>query len=294
MKEIPSNNEEHLNREVTPKQRENQDRRAQDKVERELFYAKGEKDNFNNIPPLKTWWVKRRIYDRLRAAKEEIGNGHPERIKDRFTGNIPNKELYRFIKHAGLEAGGTFLDLGAGGGNFTRAMGDHIGWDHPETKFIVTDKDKDAFKRLQDLATEKQEDPKVKATVQALEGDYTEKNYFEKLKEQANIDKIDGIVWANNGHYYTPADRVEYLKEMKSLLKPGAPLIIVDYNTFKQHGKDGEYNRYPLPKAQLKEELTLAGFEVEAIKRSKKLPSSDQDMMYSMFARNTSNSTKDA
>ncbi len=209
---------------------------------------------------------------------------HPGRTLDRLTGNIPNEELYRFLKHADLKPG-TYIDLGAGGGNFAQAMGDLLGWDNPDTKIYVTDKDAGAVKQLQERFAPQNSKPDS-LKVEPFQEDYTRPDYFENFKIEKEISEVNGILWANNGHYYSPEKRVELMQKMRSMLEPGGKLIVVEYNTFRQHGPDAIYNSDPLPKEQLKIELKRAGFTEPKFLR--KLPSSDQYMMYSAIAHTPS------
>jgi SAM-dependent methyltransferase len=228
--------------------------------------------------------VKKIYLDRLNAACTEVWKGHLERIPWRLQGHIPNEELSRLFKDTDLKRG-TYIDLGAGAGNFiTHALKKLIkDWDHADTKIYAIDKDQNAITSLNNLA-----DAEGAGKVTIIGQDYTEKGSFEKIREENGISNAEGILWANNGHYYSPEQRVDLMRQMKSLLKPDGKLLIVEYDTFKQHqGKDKDgndvcYNKYPLPKKQLKRELKEAGFENVQILR--KLPSRDQYMMYSAIA----------
>ncbi len=226
----------------------------------------------------------KKIYaDRATAAWKELAKGHPERIFRRLTGKIPNKELYRFFKQTDLKPG-TYIDLGAGGGNFIpHVLGKLVGWDHPDMKVYAVERDNAAFKHLQDNVGKLVDGvPQSKGKIDAIKEDYTKGDFLKKFKETHENTDVSGILWANNGHYYAPDERVELMKQMKSMLKDDGKLLIVEYNTFKQHGPDGIYNKYPMSQKQLEIELKQAGFEnVEFLR---KLPSSDQYMMYSAIA----------
>ncbi len=239
---------------------------------------------------------KKILVDRINAVWKEVKELHIERTERRLTGNIPNEELYRFFKDADLKPG-TYIDLGAGGGNFIpHVLGKLIGWDHSDMKIYAVERNNDAFKILQDnVGKIAKKEPLSKGKIELLKEDYTKGGYLEKFKENHDIADVSGILWANNGHYYSSEKRVELMKQMKSILDDGendekndGKLLIVDYNTFKQHegfDKDGKlvcYNEHPLSKKQLKIELELAGFE--NVKFLQELPSSDQYMMYSAIA----------
>jgi SAM-dependent methyltransferase len=215
---------------------------------------------------------KKLVFDRVSDALGEFKRGHPERIWRRFTGNIPEKELYRFFNKARLEPG-TYLDLGAGWGNFAQVLGDLTNW-HKDTKIYAIDINLDYVNMLKERF-----DQQEKVTV--LHGDYTKEGYFEELEKEIGTSKVDGILFANTLHFHEPEVRVRVLKDARSIIRPGGILKAVEYRTYKDHGPDE--NPYPLPPGQMEIELEMAGYK--EIKHLRQLPSKEMYSMYSVLAR---------
>jgi len=108
--------------------------------------------------------------------------------------------------------GGVWADLGSGSGAFTLALADLIG----ATGHIYSvDKDRGAL-REQERAM-RSRFPGI--TVHYLTADFT---------QRLDLPPLDGIVMANSLHYVRKKDPV--LQLVRSYLKPGGRLIIVEYN----------------------------------------------------------------
>ena len=108
--------------------------------------------------------------------------------------------------------GGVWADLGSGSGAFTLALADLIG----ATGHIYSvDKDRSAL-REQERAMRSRFSG---TTVHYLTADFT---------QRLDLPPLDGIVMANSLHYVRKKDPV--LQLVRSYLKPGGRLIIVEYN----------------------------------------------------------------
>ncbi len=112
--------------------------------------------------------------------------------------------------------GGTWADFGSGTGAFTLALADLIG---AEGQIFSVDKDRMA---LQEQArTLKANFPDVRVTYQV--GDLTR-----PLRE--SLPPLDGIVMANALHFIPDHQKDAVVQLLKSYLRPGGRLILVEYS----------------------------------------------------------------
>lgn len=109
-------------------------------------------------------------------------------------------------------AGGVWADLGSGRGAFTLALADLIG---PTGNIYSVDRDRSAL-REQERA--------MRARFPAEQVHYLVADFTDRL----DIPLLDGVVMANSLHYVRKKDPV--LQLVRSYLKPGGRLIIVEYN----------------------------------------------------------------
>jgi ubiquinone/menaquinone biosynthesis C-methylase UbiE len=108
--------------------------------------------------------------------------------------------------------GGSWADLGAGEGNFTLALADLLG---PGAHITAVDRDRRA---LGELASEMGR--RFPATVlEVVNADFT---------KPLPLHDLDGVVMANSLHFVRNKQPV--LVSVRSMLKPGAPLIVVEYD----------------------------------------------------------------
>lgn len=111
------------------------------------------------------------------------------------------------------EAGGVWADFGSGSGAFTLALADLIG---SGAVIYSVDKDRGALS-AQERAMRSQF-PDV--TVHYLVADFT---------KPLDLPPLDGIVMANSLHFVREKDGV--IQRIKSYLRPGGRLLMVEYNT---------------------------------------------------------------
>ncbi len=109
--------------------------------------------------------------------------------------------------------GGVWADFGSGSGAFTLALADLLG---PDAEIYSLDLDQRALDRQR--AEMRQRFPRI--ALHALVADFTRPGEFPPL---------DGLVMANSLHYQRDKDTV--LQLVFSYLKPGAPFVLVEYNT---------------------------------------------------------------
>ncbi len=109
--------------------------------------------------------------------------------------------------------GGIWADLGSGSGAFTLALADLIG---PTGQIYSVDQDKGAL-REQERAM-RASFPAT--TVHYIAGDFT---------RRLDLPLLDGIVMANSLHFVP--QKAPLLQLVRSYLRPGGRLILVEYNT---------------------------------------------------------------
>lgn len=105
----------------------------------------------------------------------------------------------------GVEQGPySWADLGAGEGNFTRALARLLG---PKAHITAVDKDAQALRAIGD-------------GIETRVADFT---------RPLDLHDLDGIVMANSLHFVR--NKPPVLQAVRSMLKPGGRLIVVEYGT---------------------------------------------------------------
>jgi ubiquinone/menaquinone biosynthesis C-methylase UbiE len=110
------------------------------------------------------------------------------------------------------DQGGIWADLGSGTGAFTLALADLLG---PSASIYSLDRDKSALKE-QERAMHTRF-PTI--TVHYINADFT---------RRLDLPPLDGIIMANSLHFVREKNAVVQL--IRSYLRPGARLILVEYN----------------------------------------------------------------
>lgn len=108
--------------------------------------------------------------------------------------------------------GGVWADLGSGRGAFTLALAELVG---PAGEIYSVDRDRNAL-REQERAMRA---PFAAMAVHYLAADFT---------RPLNLPPLDGMVMANSLHFLRDKDAAVRL--IRSYLKPGGRLIVVEYN----------------------------------------------------------------
>src|SRR5438876_2534049 len=109
--------------------------------------------------------------------------------------------------------GGVWADLGSGRGAFTLALADLIG---PTGQIYSVDKDHRALREQESAMRSRF----PSTTVRYLTADFT---------QPLDMPPLDGVVMANSLHFLRNKDAL--LQLVRSYLKPGGRLLIVEYNT---------------------------------------------------------------
>lgn len=134
--------------------------------------------------------------------------------------------------------GGVWADLGAGSGAFTLALADLLG---PDATIYAVDRDGRALREL--AAAMRERFPTV--TLHTLMADFT---------QPLALPPLDGVVMANSLHFVRRKEPV--LALVRSYLRPGAPLLLVEYNT----DRGNVWVPHPLSFAAWREMAARCGF----------------------------------
>jgi ubiquinone/menaquinone biosynthesis C-methylase UbiE len=127
---------------------------------------------------------------------------------------MTSDEALDLIRAAVTKPGGTWADLGAGGGTFTRALATLLG---PNGTVYVVDRDASS---LRDLA-QSGERTRPAATISTIVADFT---------EPLELSELDGVLIANALHYVRYPDQPMVLEQIASTLAQSAPIVIIEYD----------------------------------------------------------------
>jgi SAM-dependent methyltransferase len=140
----------------------------------------------------------------------------------------------------GVDArGGSWADLGAGEGAFTLALADLLG---PGANITAVDRDAGSLRRLA---------PEMgrrfpATTLNVVVADFT---------RSLALSALDGVVMANSLHFVR--DKRPVLANIRSMLRPGGSLIVVEYGA----DRGNPWVPHPFSYPRWEELATQAGFE---------------------------------
>jgi ubiquinone/menaquinone biosynthesis C-methylase UbiE len=126
---------------------------------------------------------------------------------------VEPREAVALIRAAVVEEGGTWADLGAGTGVFTRALASLVG--RSGTVYAV---DRDAS-GLRELARAPRGGSA--AAIRTMVGDFS---------ERLDLPRLDGVVVANALHYIPYAEQARVMRDVASLVMDGGPIVVVEYD----------------------------------------------------------------
>ena len=153
---------------------------------------------------------------------------------------------------------GTWSDMGAGGGTFSRALARRL---EPGSRIYAVDHDRDAIASLERVRGEGVE-------IVPLMADFTVDG---SLANYA-IPPLDGMLFANSLHFVVkPAVA---LSRLVKLLRPGGLVVIVEYDG----RRPSRWVPYPISEAQLPDVVAEAGLAKPTITAS--LPSAYGGSLY--------------
>ena len=138
---------------------------------------------------------------------------------------------------------GTWADLGAGAGTFTRALVELLG---PDSRIYAVDRDSGAVAAIGRWAA------KDAANVISVVADFT--NPFEL--PGLGHGTLDGMLLANALHFVRDADAV--LARLVELVRPGGRVVIVEYD----RRAATRWVPYPIPEARLPALAAAAGLSI--------------------------------
>jgi ubiquinone/menaquinone biosynthesis C-methylase UbiE len=122
----------------------------------------------------------------------------------------------RLLRDGVPRSTGTWADLGAGEGAFTLALADLL---PPDATIHAIDQDRGALAQLVRAHTELAKRRPLAGVVTAA-ADFT---------RDLALPPLDGVVMANSLHFVK--DKGAVLARVRALLRPGAPLLLVEYDT---------------------------------------------------------------
>jgi ubiquinone/menaquinone biosynthesis C-methylase UbiE len=141
-------------------------------------------------------------------------------------------EAVQLIGGAIQRRGGTWADLGAGEGTFTRALAELLG---PTSRIYAVDRDPEAIATLERWAASQA------TNVIAVKADFT------RPFELPGLDgpMLDGVLFANALHFVRDAAAV--LVRVTAWLKPGGRVVFVEYD----RRRGNPWVPHPIPAARL-------------------------------------------
>jgi len=161
---------------------------------------------------------------------------------------LNHADLVALLKDGVSEPGGRWADLGAGEGNFTRALVDLLG---PEAHITAVDRDAGALRA-------------IGGDIETRVADFT---------RPLDLHDLDGVVMANSLHFVR--DKQPVLEAVRRMLRPGGRLIIVEYGT----DRGNPWVPHPFTFEQWEKMAAQAGFR--STRLLKTIPSRWLGSMYS-------------
>jgi ubiquinone/menaquinone biosynthesis C-methylase UbiE len=129
------------------------------------------------------------------------------------TRHVEHSDLVGLLSPGVAGRGGRWADLGAGEGAFTLALADLLG---PGAHITAVDRDRNVVREL--AAEMGKRFPET--TLDVVTADFT---------KPMSLRDLDGVVMANSLHFVRHKKPV--LEAVRSMLKPGGRLIVVEYST---------------------------------------------------------------
>lgn len=128
---------------------------------------------------------------------------------------MDSRDAVALLSSAIQTRGGTWADLGAGDGVFTRALAEVLG---TGSRIYAVDRDARALESLERWASRSTHD------VVTVTADFTRPFALAKLRNA----KLDGLLLANSLHFVRDADAV--LARLVESLKHGGHVVLVEYD----------------------------------------------------------------
>ena len=156
------------------------------------------------------------------------------------------RDAVRLIAGAVPRGTGTWADIGAGDGTFTRALVERVG---PRGRIYAVDRDARAVETLERWATK--DAPNVIPVV----ADFSDPLDLPGLADRM----LDGMLLANVLHFVRDADAV--LARLAARLRPGGRVVLVEYD----RRRASRWVPHPIPAARLPALAASAGLSTPVI-----------------------------
>lgn len=153
-------------------------------------------------------------------------------------------EARELLRPAVVPAAGTWADLGAGRGTFTRALAALLG---PGGVVYALDRDRSAVEALRAVV---ERSPTGRATIRPLEGDFRRLDAVPELADA----RLDGALFANALHFVAQPESV--LRDVAERLRRDRPVVVVEY----EGRSSSPWVPHPLPPDRLAGVAQRAGF----------------------------------
>ena len=158
------------------------------------------------------------------------------------------REALELLREAVHGHTGTWADLGAGEGTFTRALAELL----PGSRIYAIDREVRALRRLEASAA------KAGREVITVVADFTQPLELPGLEE-----KLDGALLANALHYV--ADPGPTLARLAAMLRPGGRLVVIEY----ERRRANRWVPYPVSPERLSELAAGTGLSPPRITATK-------------------------
>jgi len=150
---------------------------------------------------------------------------------------MTHDEAVELIRGGVLPGPGTWADLGAGTGTFTRALAELLG---PEATIVAVDRSRRAVRALRRL------DLTAGASLRVRREDFA---------EPLELPPLDGVLMANALHF--AEDQAEIVTRLRGHLVPGGRLLLVEYDRTRAN----RWVPHPVPPGRFRELAARAGLE---------------------------------
>lgn len=170
--------------------------------------------------------------------------------------DVNHDEMVALIRAGVARPGGVWADLGAGTGNFTRALAALLG---PAATIYALDRDAKAIHTLQEQFARGWHG----ATVIPRQADVT---------RQLDLPLLDGVLLANLLHFIR--DQHTFLEHIAFYLRPGGRILVVEY----EQPHPIAWVPYPVPFERLEALARDAGFGLPVPAGTRRSPSSGRSM----------------
>ena len=171
-------------------------------------------------------------------------------------------DAVRLVAPAVRPRGGTWADLGAGSGIFTRALAALLG---AGGHVIAVEREPRAVAELDRLARDR---ASGMASITALRGDFT---------TPLALPPLDGVLLANALHFVPGDAQAAVLRDLSTALRPGGRLLLVEYDD----RPASRWVPYPVSRARFAELARTLGLGPPAVVG--KRPSAYGGLIYAAF-----------